>query len=85
MAVFEEGGGVGRGVGDHGGLAQLEDVDQSEVEDVAHHEVLDVDAVGGGAGGEDPDHGDLDHDDAVVAGRREESRDGVGDADGNQG
>ena len=50
-----------------------------DVEDVAHHEVLDVDVVGGGAGGEDAGQvgQPLDHDDAVVAGGREESRDGV--------
>ena len=57
-----------------------------DVEDVSQHEVLDVDVVGGGAGGEDVrEVGELlDHDDAVVAGGREEAGDGVGDEHGDQ-
>ena len=56
-----------------------------DVEDVVHHEVLDVDVVGGGAGENVGQVGQpLDHDDAVVAGGREEPRDGIGDEDGDQ-
>ena len=47
--ALEEGGGVGRGVGDHGGLAQLEDVEQSEVEDDKAPEESDDDDDEGGA------------------------------------
>ena len=52
--ALEEGGGVGRGVGDHGGLAQLEDVEQSEVEDDKAPEESDDDE-GGAEHGEPAD------------------------------